>query len=255
MWKIILGFILVYYPAVLSGNTPEIYLLKQAPIDVTNFVSLQRGAKYFMNFCSGCHSLRFMRYNELAVDLKIIDKANSAADNRRLNNSLIFTQTGPSDTIKPSLHKRDALKWFGRYPPDLSLSTRARSIDWVYNYLLGFYQDDKRPFGVNNYLVKNTAMPDPLALLRENTFSDYQIKNNDKQVLKTGDNLDYSSLTGNREIFVLEEVAADLVNFLAYVAEPSKVTRQLLGIKVCAFLIVLSCLVYCLKEEIWRNKP
>ncbi|MES2997960.1 MAG: cytochrome c1 [Pseudomonadota bacterium] len=249
------------YPSFSSGkgNISEIYPLKHASIDATNLASLQRGAKYFINFCSGCHSLRFIRYNQLAVDLKIIDKANSAADSQRLNNNLVFTQANPSNTIKPSLHKKDALLWFGKYPPDLSLSTRTRGIDWVYNYLLGFHQDNKRPFGVNNDLVRDTIMPDPLGILRTNTFSNRRIKskiNHDSRfkLFKTDNNLNYSLISSeNQEFFVLEEVTTDLVNFLAYAADPSESMRKSLGIKVCAFLMVFLCLVYFLKKQIWGN--
>ena len=30
--------------------------------------SLQRGAKYFVNYCMGCHSLAYMRYERLSDD-------------------------------------------------------------------------------------------------------------------------------------------------------------------------------------------
>jgi ubiquinol-cytochrome c reductase cytochrome c1 subunit len=33
--------------------------------------SLQRGARNFMNYCSGCHSLKYLRYNRMAQDLQI----------------------------------------------------------------------------------------------------------------------------------------------------------------------------------------
>jgi ubiquinol-cytochrome c reductase cytochrome c1 subunit len=250
MPKLILSLFFLLYPLSLNGKAraAEIHPLEHASIDRTNLASLQRGAKYFMNFCSGCHSLQFMRYNRLAADLKIVDKTNPAANNQRLNNNLIFTQVDPSNSIKASLHKKDALLWFGKVPPDLSLSTRTRSIDWVYNYLLGFYPDNTRAFGVNNYFIKNTVMPDPLAILR-NTPPDYRVDN------KINDNVYYQPRISpnNQKIFELKEVVADLVNFLAYVAEPTRIERQSLGLKVCGFLLFFACLVYYLKQQIWKN--
>ncbi|MES2142399.1 MAG: cytochrome c1 [Pseudomonadota bacterium] len=246
MCKIIIGLFFLWYPLFINGkDTEQIHPLKHTPIDISNIASLQRGAKYFMNFCSGCHSLRFMRYNRLAADLKITD-INPVASDQRLNSNLIFTQANPNDFIKSSLHKENALLWFGKYPPDLSLTTRARSTDWVYNYLLSFYLDKTRPFGVNNRLLKNTAMPDPLAILRKNTRN-YQSKiktNNLNQLLVN---------TNHKKTFELEEVVADLVNFLAYTAEPTKTSRQSLGLKVCGFLLFFSCVVYFLKKQIWAN--
>lgn len=256
MRKIVLGLFFLAYPLFVNGEGRIIgmYPLKHAPIDPANIASLQRGAKYFMNFCSGCHSLQFIRYNRLAADLKISDDINPAASNRRLNNNLIFTQANPNDTIKPSLYRKDALVWFGKVPPDLSLSTRARSIDWVYNYLLGFYPDNKRPFGVNNSLVKNTIMPDPLAMLRSTPTYRLGSKINDNLLLNTTNNLNQALINpNNHEFFELKEVVTDLVNFLAYTAEPTRSERQSLGVKVCGFLLFFSCLVYFLKKQIWKN--
>jgi ubiquinol-cytochrome c reductase cytochrome c1 subunit len=256
MRKIIFGLFFLIYPLFVIGteSIDKIYPQKHAPIDPTNLASLQRGAKYFINFCSGCHSLQFMRYNRLADDLKITDTVNLAAGIERLNKNLIFTRANPSDSIKSSLHKKEALLWFGRIPPDLSLITRARSIDWVYNYLLGFYPDNKRPFGVNNNLVKNTTMPDPIAILR-NAALIYQ---SDSKInglsTKTNNNLNRQLIgPNNHKFFELKELVADLVNFLAYTAEPTKSERQSLGTKVCGFLLFFSGLVYFLKKRIWRN--
>ncbi len=256
MRKIFFGLFFLTYPFFVNGtesNMDAIYPLKHALIDPTNLSSLQRGAKYFMNFCSGCHSLQFIRYNRLADDLKITDKVSPAASIQRLKNNLIFTQANPSDNIKPSLHKNEALLWFGKTPPDLSLSTRARSIDWVYNYLLSFYPDNKRPFGVNNSLVKNTIMPDPLAFLRNIRLNYRSDKINCNLPLKTNNNLNQPLIDSNNHNFELKEIVADLVNFLAYTAEPTRGRRRSLGVKVCVFLLFFSCLVYFLKKRIWRN--
>ncbi|MDD5161598.1 MAG: cytochrome c1 [Candidatus Rickettsiella isopodorum] len=220
-------------------------------IPPSNLASVQRGAKYFMNYCSGCHSLQYMRYNRLGVDLNIDDPSNSAPQ-QRLKDNLVFTQAKTSDTIKSSLHKKESLLWFGKPPPDLSLSIRARSADWVYNYLLSFYLDDTRPFGVNNSFIKNTAMPDPLAIIRMDTNT-YHTNINDRSSLKII-NRTYSHSNKSRlKTPMLEGIVIDLVNFLAYTAEPTKNNRQSLGKKVCGFLLLLTYFVYLLKKQIWGN--
>ena len=53
----------------------------------------------------------------------------------------------------------DALNWFGKVPPDLSLIARAKGVDYVYSFLKGFYADKTRPWGVNNLYLPSAAMP------------------------------------------------------------------------------------------------
>jgi ubiquinol-cytochrome c reductase cytochrome c1 subunit len=256
MWKIIITLLFLLIPIFTHGitNTFTAKIFKSS-IRQADLASLQRGAKYFMNYCSGCHSMQFIRYNRLAVDLKIIDKFNPATV-RRLKDNLIFTQSKPSDRLRSNLPKKEALLWFGKPPPDLSLSIRARSIDWVYNYLLSFYPDNTRPFGVNNSLIRNTAMPDPLATLRADASYTYRKISgfNDRLSQKISSSVINSYSNKSRsETPALEEVLTDLVNFLAYAAEPTKINRQSLGKKACGFLLFFVYLVYFLKKQIWKN--
>src|SRR5258708_1781464 len=123
--------------------------------DIKNTESLQRGARNFMNYCSGCHSLKYLRYNRMATDLKIPES--------ELGN-LMFTSDKAFDTINSAMPK-DSEGWFGKQPPDLSLIARARSPDYLYSYMKGFYVDKTRPWGVNNLYLPSAAMPDVLAAL------------------------------------------------------------------------------------------
>jgi ubiquinol-cytochrome c reductase cytochrome c1 subunit len=253
MWKISAFFLFIFVLSFALASPSENKLVKSA-IQPSELASLQRGAKYFMNYCSGCHSLQYMRYNRLGFDLKIDDKFNSATQ-QRLKDNLVFTESKTSDTIKSNFPKKESLLWFGMLPPDLSLSIRARSAEWVYNYLLSFYLDDTRPFGVNNSFIKNTAMPDPLAMIRMDTNTYHNLnKTNDRLSLKISNRAIYShSNKGRSKIPTLEAVVTDLVNFLAYIAEPTKNNRQSLGKKVCGFLLLLTYFVYILKKQIWGN--
>jgi len=116
--------------------------------------------------------------------------------------------------------------------------------------------DDTRPFGVNNSFIKNTAMPDPLATIRMDTNTYHNVKNNtnDRLSLKISNHAIYSHSNKNRsKVPTLEEVVNDLVNFLAYIAEPTKNNRQSLGKKVCGFLVLLTFFVSILKKQIWRS--
>lgn len=124
-------------------------------LDLNNKASLQRGAALFINYCSGCHSLKYLRYEQLAQDLAIPTEL--------VKNNLIFTQAGLDAPILNALTPKDAQEWFGAAPPDLSLIARQRGDEWLYRYLTGFYRDNSRPLGVNNHMLPNVAMPDVLA--------------------------------------------------------------------------------------------
>src|ERR1700730_11961845 len=97
--------------------------------DIKNVGSLQRGARNFMNYCSGCHSLTYLRYNRMAEDLQIPDK--------ELAPNLMFTSNKPFDSINSAM-PADAADWFGKQPPDLTLIARERGTDYLYSYMKGF---------------------------------------------------------------------------------------------------------------------
>lgn len=254
MWKIIFNALILVIStfSFTLANSSEKNILKFSS-SLPNLASIQRGAKYFMNYCSGCHSLQYMSYNQLGVALKADDKSSSAIQ-QRLKNNLVFTQAKTSDTIKSNLLEKESVLWFGRPPPDLSLSIRARSAVWVYNYLLSFYLDDTRPFGVNNNLIKNTAMPDPLAMLRKGRHTCHKLDKTNKQLPQiTSDVINPHFNKSRSKAPIVEEVITDLVNFLIYVAEPTKNNRQSLGKKICGFLLLFNFFVYILKKQIWKN--
>lgn len=192
-------------------------------INLQDKTSLQRGAKLFMNYCSGCHSLKYLRYNHMAEGLGLIGLSGQVDENL-LKNNLIFTQATINDPIQIAMPPEDAKQWFGIVPPDLSLIARAKGAEWLYNYLSGFYTDDSRPFGVNNYLVPDVAMPNILDTLRH----EIQTQEFDKSLL-------------------------DLVTFLTYVSEPIQMERYRVGYFVLGFLVVLLGACWALKIVYWRK--
>lgn len=252
MWKriFILGWCIIEHTVAYSASQ-SLHANQPATLHAPATVaSLQRGAKYFMYFCSGCHSLKLMRYDKMAEDLQIINKKNPQWGQQQLKKNLILTGVSAHQRIESALTKQQALHWFGVIPPDLSLITRARSVNWVYNYLLGFYEDNKRPFGVNNYLVNRTAMPDPLTMLRHHSL-DHQsgsafLSEVDKLTQVKTDDVDTST-------WVLEDVVTDLIHFLDYVGEPTRAIRRSSGKTVCVCLLIFVGLAYLLKKQIWHS--
>ena len=113
--------------------------LLEANTHMTDQASLQRGAKLFMNYCSGCHSLKYMRYSRIGDDLGLSEK--------EVTENLNFTGAKHLDHINVAMNPVDAANWFGKTPPDLSLEGRSRGPDWIYTYLKSFYMDESRPSG------------------------------------------------------------------------------------------------------------
>lgn len=191
------------------------------PVDINDKESLQRGAKMFMNYCSGCHSLKYMRYNRMAQDLGLTTFDGQIAEDL-LKNNLIFTQANIYDPIQIAMSPEDAKQWFGMVPPDLSLSARDRGPVWIYNYLKSFYSDPSRPFGANNLLMPDVAMPNVLEPLIGKVIlvKDKNSHANSLLVVKRGEMFEGQ----------FDSALRDLVNFLVYVGEPAKLIRYKLGV-------------------------
>jgi ubiquinol-cytochrome c reductase cytochrome c1 subunit len=220
----------------------EIHLL-ESNTDINSVESLQRGARNFMNYCSGCHSLKYLRYNRLAADLKIPDA--------ELAKNLIFTSAKPFEEITIAM-PADATDWFGKQPPDLTLMARERGVDYIYSYLKSFYVDKTRPFGVNNLFLSGTAMPHVLSSLQglqKPVYKNEQEHGSAKMVL-----VGVEAMTpGAMKPEEYDQFVRDIANFLDYAAEPIKATRQSMGIFVVLFLLVFFVFARLLKKEYWKD--
>ena len=201
--------------AMAAGGGANPYVVN-APINLKDKVSLQNGAKLFVNYCMGCHGLKYMRYERLAEDLGIpVELAQQY---------LNFTTDKPGDTMGNAMVEADAEKWFGVAPPDLTLEARLRGSDWLYSYLIGFYEDDTRPYGYNNHVFPSVGMPHVMA--------------------------DMEASLGKEEF---QRNMADLTNFLAYTAEPVRLERERLGVWVLLFLFIMFWPAYFMKKEYWKD--
>jgi len=223
---------------------------REAGNEVANLASLQRGANNFMAYCSGCHSLRYVRYSRVAEDLKISDELR---DQLLVKPGAKFT-----DYIKASMPEKDAAEWFGKAPPDLSLVARSRSPDWVFNFLTTFYADPAaRQTGVNNLQLPGTAMPHVLASLQgvqSAKWKNVETKNADGQV-SVGHEFEgfEPGVVGSLTPVQYDEFVRDTVNFLQYVSDPTQVERQSIGVWVVLFLLMFTGVAYMLKKEYWKD--
>lgn len=212
---------------------------------LANTPSLQRGAKYFVNYCLGCHSLKYVRYQSLIDDLGITEQ--------QLNENLLFTAEKPTEMMKIAMDADDAERWFGNAPPDLSLTARSRGTAWIYAYLRSFYRDEARPTGMNNTVLPNASMPHVLAPLQgyqEAVFEDVvdEEGNHHEQFVRFEE-----PVGGAVSPEEYDEVVRDIVNFLEYVSEPMKLERQAIGMGVLAFLLVFFLFAFFLKREYWKD--
>jgi len=207
---------------------------------LSDLASLQRGARNFMNYCIGCHSLKYERYQRMADDLKISPTL--------LAKDLVAPGSQSLDYITTTLPAADAVNWFGKVPPDLSLITRSKGSDYVYRFLKTFYLDPSSPSGSNNLAYPSAAMPAVLSDLSGVNQAVF------RQV-KDGNEFDHfeTVVPGSMTSQQFDEFVRDTVNFLDYVGEPAQLERQFMGIWVVLFLIALTWLSLLLKREYWKD--
>lgn len=222
--------VLAFLP--LIGFAEEVAITVTAPIDATDYASLQRGARTFINSCLNCHSANYMRYNRLQ-DIGLTEK--------QIKDNLLFAGEKVGDTMQVAMRAKDAKKWFGVTPPDLSVEVRARGADWVYAYLRGFYRDETTPTGWNNRVFDKAAMPHVLYELQGEQVLNHET--HQLELVKPGklSPSEYNAFVG------------DLTNYMAFMAEPAKQQRQRIGVWALLFLGVLLILAIMLKKAYWKD--
>jgi len=238
------------------GLAPQVSLAASAHVELEKHKlnlgekSLQRGMKYFVNYCMGCHSASYSRYNRVAADLNLTDE--------QMLENVIFTtdengeQTKIGEKMLTAMTEDYGKSVFGVAPPDLSLTARSRGADWIYTYLKSFYLDDSRPLGVNNTVFENVGMPHVLWPLQG-----WQAKADaHAEHAESGHGADaaFTQVSpGSMSAEEYDQVVADITNFMVYLGEPAQVQRKATGIKVMMFLFIFAGLAYLLKQEYWRD--
>ncbi|WP_116474408.1 cytochrome c1 [Zobellella maritima] len=242
MKKLIIA-VFAFLPALAMAAGGNVHL-DEADYDLSDKASLQNGAKLFMNYCSGCHSTQYQRYNRVAQDLGIPEDIMQA--------NLNFTGVPVGSLMENSIPEKGAANWFGAPPPDLTLVARVRGADWLYTYLRSFYADDSRPFGVNNLVFPSVGMPHVLEPLQGTPRLETVTRTVDGHEVQTPVGI---TADGNGEMTAEEFDGAvlDIVNFLVYSGEPMKLERQRLGYWVLGFLAIFFVFAYLLKKEYWRD--
>lgn len=245
--RIIASFLLLLLPVAGFASGASIPLMR-ADNDVSDKVSLQRGARYFVNYCLSCHSAKYMRYNRMGADLGISEDQIIA--------NLLFAGDKTGETMTVALSADQGKKWFGKAPPDLSVVARSKGPDWIFTFLLSFYEDNdpSRPFGVNNTVLPATAMPAVLSGLQGiqvlvETESGADDAHHDGSDLPTFE----LKRQGTMNPAEYRKTVRDLVNFLDYMGEPAQLIRGKVGVWVLLFLAFFTWLARALYKEYWKD--
>lgn len=234
--------ILFFFPATALAAATG-YRLDRSPHDLRDLVSLQAGARTYVNYCLGCHGMQFMRYNGLR-ELGLTEA--------QIKEHLLFTADKVGDAMKVAADPKEAKAWFGVTPPDLSVIARVRGPDWLYTYLRTFYRDPKTATGWNNAVFPNVAMPHALWTLQGEKR--LEVIAHGDSAGNTAVEYKWSELSkGAQSPTEYDATVRDLVNFLAYVGEPAAAERKAIGIVVLFVLGVLFVFAYLLKKEFWKD--
>ncbi len=235
--------------AAAQGQASTGATLEKANIDPGNISSLQRGAANFMNYCSGCHSAQYVRFNTIGKYLGLSEE--------ELVDNLMFNAEKTFETIQASMPSNDAARWYGTAPPDMSLMARAKGADYIYNFLKGFHLDPDSPTGVDNTILEGTSMPHVLWELQgyqKALYSEHVETHADASTTTTHEFEKFELVTtGTLDIEEYGDFVRDTVNFLAYIAEPVRAERRKLGTWVLIYLAFFLVIARMLKKQIWKD--
>jgi ubiquinol-cytochrome c reductase cytochrome c1 subunit len=258
MKKLFAVFLIAALPVLANAaGGPDIELDK-VDIDLRDKASLQDGAQTFVNYCMGCHSAKYQRYERVARDLGI-------PEGLMLDN-LVFTGAKIGEHMNIGMRPDDGKVWFGAAPPDLTLVARVRGNDWLYTYLRTFYEDASRPWGVNNKAFPNVGMPNVLVGLQgrqvlgckqvplvEHGKKQYDPLSGTPITHEACDQLTILPDTGTLTEAEFDDKIRNLVGFLAYSANPVKLESQRIGVYVLLYLAFFFVFAYLLKREFWKD--
>ena len=223
--------------------------LDKAPIKTNDLVSLQNGAKLFVNYCLNCHSAAFMRFNRLK-DIGLTDQ--------QIKDNLLFTTEKVGETMKAAIDPKQAKDWFGANPPDLTVIARSRAgsggsgADYLYTYLRTYYPDETKATGWNNLVFPSVGMPHVLWELQGKRVPVYDTvteHGHDVQLFKGWKQITPGTMTPAQ----YDQAIGDLVNYMQWMGEPAQNTRVRVGVWVLLFLSVLTLFAWRLNAAFWKD--
>lgn len=244
MKKVVLLICMLASPLLMAAGGGA-YMTEKAQTNIRSTESLRNGAKTYMNYCLGCHSMDFQRYNRVAADLELTED--------EMMNGLVLTDAKFTDKMTIAMDEAQAKKWFGKTPPDLTVIAKARGLDWLYNFLINYYADPKSVTGWNNLTLPNASMPHILWELQGIRTAHFEVhkdaEGNEHKEFKNFETVVPGQLSEQE----YKDLVRDLVNFLDYSAEPAKLIRMAYAPWVLLFVALFTFLAYMLKVNYFRD--
>lgn len=215
---------------------------------------LKRGWEVYKGVCAACHSLKLVKYRNLAAvglgpkQIKAEAAEKEVEGEPDESGDPTERKALPSDPILgPAYKNENAARAAnnGALPPDLSLITKARigGPDYLNALLVGFgeppkdlKEPDGKPFDLAEGLYYNKffaghkiAMAPPLA---------------------EADQVEYADGTKA----TVKQMSMDVTAFLNWAAEPELDDRKRIGIKVMLFLLFSTAVFLGIKRKIWADQ-
>ena len=208
--------------------------------------SLQRGYQVYTEVCSACHSMKYLSYRNLSQpggpefsdqQAKIIASQFEVTVGPNSEGEMFTRPARLSDKfVGPYANEQAATAANGgAYPPDMSVLVKARQggADYIYSVLMG-YEDP----------------PSEIILDDGVYYNKYMSGNNIKMTkpLSAGA-VEYADGTDASE----EQMAKDVVAFLAWAAEPHLEARHKIGFRAIIYLFIITVLVYFSMKKLWSR--
>lgn len=233
---------LVVSMAASSGHAASKGNLDESGANVFDLASVQRGAALFANYCMACHSAKYMRFKRMEEDLDLTEE--------EIEQFLVPAGLEVSDYMLSSMPYEASADWFGKSPPDLSLTARSRGSDWIYTFLRSYYLTET---GWNNTILANPAMPHVLWELQgiqRPVMETVEAEDGSLSVQVASLELDRPGTLSSQDY---DGAVRDIVAFMEYIAEPAVLKRERLGVWVLLFLAFFTFLSYLLYHEYWKD--
>ena len=243
---LLLAALLAAAPAAWAQEAPEPPPQRwsfSGPFGTFDLAAAQRGFQVYSEVCAACHAMQFLHYRDLAgiglteaqikaiaadvtVPLGLDDQGNPKEGPGTPASQ--FRSPFPNDVANRAAHN-------GALPPDLSLIVNAREghADYIYAILTGFSDPPagmqmQEGMNYNKYFPGHQiAMPPPLQDGRV-TYAD-----------------------GTPA--TVDQMAHDVVTFLAWAANPEMVERKQMGWRWVLFFLIMTGLTYAVKRKVWAD--
>jgi ubiquinol-cytochrome c reductase cytochrome c1 subunit len=213
------------------------------PFGLFDRAQLQRGLQIYREVCSGCHSLKYIAFRNLADLGYTEDQIKAFAAEATItdgpnDDGEMFERAGRPSDYFPSPFPNDkaaAAANNGAVPPDLSLMAKARfgGPDYIHAILTG-YEEPPADFTVTEGLNYNAYFPGHQIAMAQPI--------NDSSV-------EYADGTEAS----LDQEARDVAAFLMWTAEPKLENRKTAGIWVLMFFLFVAGVTYAAKKKIWAD--